>query len=140
MPYWQRIGISLNHPPGRAEADVAGIFALGSSGGPREQVSFTPQRPRDVLCKQLWSLMRSSIVSLRGPTSVAPLAARRPTAVLWGSITGSGLDGLAGWDHLRVIISAVYLLVRCLLRCLMALARGRCRRMPNSWSTICDEY
>jgi hypothetical protein len=43
---------------------------------------------------------------------------------LWGSITGSGLDGLAGWDHPLVIISVVYLLVRCLLSCLMVLARG----------------
>src|ERR1035441_5225367 len=33
---------------------------------------------------------------------------------LWGSITGSGLVRLPGWDHRWVIISVVYLLVRCL--------------------------
>ena len=27
---------------------------------------------------------------------------------VWGSITGSGLDGLPGWDHRRVIFSVVY--------------------------------
>jgi hypothetical protein len=32
---------------------------------------------------------------------------------LWGSITGLGLAGPAGWDHRRVIISVVYLLLRC---------------------------
>jgi transposase InsO family protein len=42
---------------------------------------------------------------------------------VWGSITGSGLDGLPGWDHRCVIISVVYLLVRCLLGCLMVLTR-----------------
>ena len=45
--------------------------------------------------------------------------------ILSGSITGLGLAGLAGWDHRRVIISVVYLLVRCLLDCLMMLARHR---------------
>jgi hypothetical protein len=43
---------------------------------------------------------------------------------LWGSITGSGLGSLLGWDHRWVIISVVYLLVRCLLGCLMVLTRG----------------
>jgi integrase len=33
---------------------------------------------------------------------------------VWGSITGSRLGGLAGWDHRWVIISVVYLLVGCL--------------------------
>ena len=47
--------------------------------------------------------------------------AARPT--LWGSITGSGLDGLPGWDHRRVIFPVVYLLARGLLDCLMVLAR-----------------
>jgi len=42
-------------------------------------------------------------------------------SILWGSITGSRLDGLPGWDHRRVIISVIYLLVRCLLGCLMML-------------------
>ena len=39
------------------------------------------------------------------------------------SITGSGPGGLAGWDHRGLIISALYLLVRCLLGCLMVLTR-----------------
>ncbi len=43
--------------------------------------------------------------------------------ILWGSITGSGLTRLAGWDHPWVIFSTVYLLVRSLLGCLMVLAR-----------------
>jgi len=42
---------------------------------------------------------------------------------VWGSITGSGPGGLAGWDHRGVIISVLYLLVRCLLGCLMVLTR-----------------
>ncbi|HEY2687127.1 MAG TPA: integrase core domain-containing protein, partial [Streptosporangiaceae bacterium] len=42
---------------------------------------------------------------------------------LWGSITRSGLGGLLGWDHRGVIISVVYLLLRCLLGCLTVLAR-----------------
>ena len=42
---------------------------------------------------------------------------------VWGSITGSGPGGLAGWDHRGVIISALYLLVHCLLGCLMVLTR-----------------
>jgi putative transposase len=45
--------------------------------------------------------------------------------VLWGSITGSRLGGLAGWDHRWVIISVVYLLVRCLLGCLTVLSRAQ---------------
>jgi len=49
--------------------------------------------------------------------------AQRP--VLWGSITGSRLGGLAGWDHRWVIISVVYLLVRCLLGCLTVLSRAQ---------------
>ncbi len=36
-----------------------------------------------------------------------------------------GLAGLAGWDHRWVIISVVYLLVRCLLGCLSVLSRGQ---------------
>jgi hypothetical protein len=36
-----------------------------------------------------------------------------------------GLVGLAGWDHRRVIISVVNLLVRCLLDCLTVLTRDR---------------
>jgi hypothetical protein len=47
------------------------------------------------------------------------------SGILWGSITGSRLGGLAGWDHRCVIISAVYLLVRCLLGCLTALSQGQ---------------
>ena len=39
--------------------------------------------------------------------------------ILWGSITGSGLEGLPRWDDRWVIISVVYLLVRCLLGCLL---------------------
>jgi len=35
------------------------------------------------------------------------------------------LGGLVGWDHRGVVISVVYLLVRCLLGCLTALARGQ---------------
>ena len=42
-------------------------------------------------------------------------------ASLWGSITRSGWP--AGWDHRWVIFSVVYLLARCLLGCLMVLAR-----------------
>jgi transposase len=34
-----------------------------------------------------------------------------------------GLAGPAGWDHRRVIIPVVYLLLRCLLGCLMVLTR-----------------
>jgi len=45
-------------------------------------------------------------------------------SILWGSITGSRLDGLPGWDHRRVIISVIYLLVRCLLDCLTVVSRG----------------
>jgi hypothetical protein len=41
------------------------------------------------------------------------------------SITGSRLGGLAGWDHRWVIISVVYLLVRCLLGCLTVLSRAQ---------------
>jgi hypothetical protein len=52
---------------------------------------------------------------------------------LWGSITGSGLDGLPGWDHRCVIISVVYLLVRCLLGCLMVLTRHQVSKMPSFW-------
>jgi putative transposase len=44
---------------------------------------------------------------------------------VWGSITESGLGGLAGWDHRGVVISVVYLLVRCLLGCLTLLTRGQ---------------
>lgn len=44
---------------------------------------------------------------------------------LWGSITGLGLAGLVGWDHCLVIISVVYLLVRCLLDCLTVLTPDR---------------
>jgi len=40
-----------------------------------------------------------------------------------GSITGSGVDGLPGRDHRCVIISVVYLVVRCLLGCLMMLTQ-----------------
>jgi hypothetical protein len=43
------------------------------------------------------------------------LGGLRNDVTLWGSITGSRLGGLAGWDHRWVIISVVYLLVRCLL-------------------------
>ena len=43
--------------------------------------------------------------------------------MLWGSITGSGPGGLAGRDHRGVIISVLYLLVRCLLGCLTVLTR-----------------
>jgi putative transposase len=35
------------------------------------------------------------------------------------------LGGLAGWDHRGVVISVVYLLVRCLLGCLAVLTRGQ---------------
>jgi len=52
------------------------------------------------------------------PCSACPVS-------LWGSITGSGLGGLAGWDHRGVVISVVYLLVRCLLGCLTVLTRGQ---------------
>ena len=44
-------------------------------------------------------------------------------SMLCGSITGSGLARLAGWDHPWVIFSSLYLLVRSLLGCLMVLAR-----------------
>jgi putative transposase len=44
-------------------------------------------------------------------------------ASVWGSITGSGPAGLPDWDHHCVIFSVVYLVVRCLLDCLMVLAR-----------------
>ena len=47
------------------------------------------------------------------------------SSIVWGSITGSRLGGLAAWDHRRVIISVVYLLVRCLLGCLAVLSRGQ---------------
>jgi hypothetical protein len=33
------------------------------------------------------------------------------------------VDGLPGWDHRLVIISIVYLVVRCLLGCLMMLTQ-----------------
>jgi putative transposase len=61
---------------------------------------------------------------------VAAFAARLKDAIdldsiLWGSITESGLGGLAGWDHRGVVISVVYLLVRCLLGCLTVLTRGQ---------------
>jgi len=46
-----------------------------------------------------------------------------PRKTVWGSITGSGVERLADWDHRLVIISAVYLVVRCLLGCLMMLTR-----------------
>jgi putative transposase len=42
---------------------------------------------------------------------------------VWGSITRSGLTWLAGWDYRRVIFSAVYLLARCLLGCLVMARR-----------------
>jgi hypothetical protein len=42
---------------------------------------------------------------------------------LLGSIIRSGMAYLAGWDPRWVIFSVVYLLVRCLLGCLMVLAR-----------------
>jgi hypothetical protein len=42
---------------------------------------------------------------------------------LWGSITRSGLTWPVGWDYRRVIFSAVYLLARCLLGCLMMARR-----------------
>jgi hypothetical protein len=45
-------------------------------------------------------------------------------SILWGSITGLGLDRLPGWDHRLVVISVVYLLVRCLLGCMRVLSRG----------------
>jgi hypothetical protein len=45
------------------------------------------------------------------------------SAIVWGSITGLGLAGPAGWDHRRVIIPVVYLLLRCLLGCLTVLTR-----------------
>jgi putative transposase len=45
------------------------------------------------------------------------------TASLWGSIIGSCLVRLPGWDHRLVIISVLYLLVRCLLGCLTVLTR-----------------
>ena len=48
---------------------------------------------------------------------------RRTISTLWGSITGSGLDGLAGWDHRGVIFSVVYLAVRSLLSCLIVLTQ-----------------
>jgi putative transposase len=55
--------------------------------------------------------------------------AREPVGMdLWGSITGSRLGGLAGWDHRRVIISVLYLLVRCLLGCVTVLSRGQVSR------------
>ena len=44
---------------------------------------------------------------------------------LWGSITGSGLGGLAHWDRRGVVISVVYLLVPCLPGCLTVLTRGQ---------------
>ena len=44
---------------------------------------------------------------------------------VWGSITGSRLGGLAGWDHRWMIISVVYLLVCCLRGCLTALSRAQ---------------
>jgi hypothetical protein len=43
--------------------------------------------------------------------------------ILWGSITAFGLVRLSGWDHFRVIISVVYLLVRRLLDSFVVLAR-----------------
>jgi hypothetical protein len=49
--------------------------------------------------------------------------------LLWGSITGSGPGGLAGWDHRGVIISVLYLLVRCLLGLWV----------PTISSTSCDQ-
>ena len=45
--------------------------------------------------------------------------------MVWGSIIGSGLVRLPGWDHRCVIISVLYLLVRCLLGCLTVLTRHR---------------
>src|ERR1039457_2257765 len=59
---------------------------------------------------------------------VAPSVSADPSrakvvATLWGSITGLGLAGLAGRGHRLVIISVVYLLVRCLLGCLAVLTR-----------------
>jgi putative transposase len=35
-----------------------------------------------------------------------------------------GLVSLPGWDHHLVVISVVYLLVRCLLGCVTVLSRG----------------
>src|SRR5271156_1491361 len=54
-----------------------------------------------------------------------PPGSWRLRETLWGSITESGLGGLAGWDHRGVVISIVYLLVRCLLGCLTVLSRGQ---------------
>ena len=48
--------------------------------------------------------------------------------IVWGSITGSGLGSLAGWDYRGVVISVVYLLVRRLLGCLMVLTRRHMSR------------
>src|SRR5437879_3806099 len=53
---------------------------------------------------------------------VTSWAAARSTPLL-GSIIRSGMTCLAGWDYRWVIFSVVYLLVRCLLGCLMVLAR-----------------
>jgi putative transposase len=44
---------------------------------------------------------------------------------VWGSIIGSGLVRLPGWDHRLVIFSVRCLLVRCLLGCLTVLTRHR---------------
>jgi hypothetical protein len=41
-------------------------------------------------------LCHQAIFMNHAPCAVTPLD---PELILWGSITGSGLDGLAGWDH-----------------------------------------
>ena len=51
------------------------------------------------------------------------LPVRMASSTLWGSVTGSGLGGLPGWDHRWVIFPVVYLFARGLLGCLMVLAR-----------------
>lgn len=51
------------------------------------------------LGRQAWAPLAAPLALSRSPVDVVHGHCGEDIAVLWGSITGSGLDGLAGWDH-----------------------------------------